>query len=119
MVSKAAGIAKMNTTVLNRLLPDNAKLEVGEATDEDGKARPIVNIVREGKDKMEVGAYAAKNWSDFLPALKRDGDDEGSGGKTWIQQSGTGAADNSSNSMNPLLKARLERAKKRSTPKEA
>jgi len=118
MVSEAAGVAGMNTTVLNRLLPDDAKLEIGEAEDDDGKAKRIVKITREGKDSIEVGKFAEKNWSDFLPALKAgSGEDEGSG-TTWIQQSGSGGNDGGSNSMNPILKARMDRAQKRAHPKE-
>jgi len=118
MVGEAAGVAGMNATVLNRLLPNDARLEIGEAEDDDGKAKRIVNVVREGKDKIEVGKFAEKNWSDFLPALSAGSKEDEGSGQTWIQQSGSGGSGSGPNSINPILKARMERAAKRAASKE-
>jgi len=112
MVSEAAAVAQMNPKVLSKLLPNGAKLEIGEASDDDGKTKKVVNVV-EGNDKTGLDTYAEKNWTDFLPALKAAGDIET--GQTWIQQQGSTTGD-AGNGMSPLLKAKLEQAKKRSEP---
>ena len=112
MVSEAAAVAGVNPKVLSKLLPDGATLEIGEASDDDGKATQVVNVV-EGNDKTGLDVYAEKNWNDFLPALKAAGEVET--GQTWIQQQGSTAGD-AGNGRNPLLQAKLDQAKKRSEP---
>ena len=114
MVSEAAVVAGVNPKVLSKLLPVGATLEIGEASDDDGKTKRVVNVV-DGNDKTGLEVYAEKNWNDFLPALKAAG--EGETGQTWIQQQGSSASD-AGNGMNPLLKAKLDQAKKRSLPQE-
>ena len=52
MVSEAAQVSGMNPKVLSKLLPLKAKLEIGEATDENGQAKRVVNVTEEGKDKI-------------------------------------------------------------------
>jgi len=112
MVSDAAAVAGVNPKVLSKLLPDGATLEIGEASDDDGKAMRVVNVV-EGNDKTGLNVYAEKNWNDFLPALKAAGEVET--GQTWIQQQGSTSGD-AGNGRNPLLQAKLDQVKKRSEP---
>ena len=113
MVSEAASVAGMNPKVLSKLLPGEAKLEIGEATDEDGQAKRVVSVLVEGKDKIRLAKYAEANWSDFLPALKAPGEDDQTG-KQWIQQQGSTKGD-ANTGMNPILAERLKRAEKRAT----
>jgi hypothetical protein len=106
MVSQAAQVSGMNPKVLSKLLPGEATLEVGEATDEEGQAKQAVFLVQEGQDKILLDKYAAANWQDFLPALKAEGDHQA--GQQWIQQQGSTKGD-AGNGTNKILAARLEK----------
>ena len=117
MVSEAALVAGMNPKVLAKLLPGEAKLEIGEATDEDGQAKRVVNVLETGKDKIRLAKYAETHWTDFLPALKAAGTEDQTGA-TWIQQQGS-AGSEAKNGMNPILAARIERAQKRSVSEKS
>lgn len=115
MVSNAAGVVGMNPNVLAKLLAPGTKLEVGEATDSDGQAKRVVYIHTgsEGQ-KANLEQYAKENWSDFMPALKAEGEQNG---RTWIQQQGSAAQSSDANSgVNPILTAKIEQAKKRAEP---
>jgi len=114
MVSEAATVAGMNPKVLSTLLPTDATLEIGEATGDDGAATRIVTLVQ-GEDTTALDAYAQAQWSDFLPALKAEKEQQ-SAGTPWIQQSGSTAGD-TGNGMNPILKEKMEEAKARALPK--
>lgn len=114
MVSEAAQVAGMNPKVLSRLLPETAVLEIGEATGEDGIAKRTVTYV-EGENKNPLDEYAAKNWTDFLPALNNAQDTQ-QVGTPWIQQQGSTSGDAGANSMHPLLKKQLEAAAERAAP---
>jgi hypothetical protein len=117
MVSTAAGVAGMNPNVLSKLLPEKVKLEVGEATDEEGQAKRVVHVVEEGQDKVLLDAYATTNWSDFLPALKAGGADQS--GQPWItQQSSTqGGADNGTNKVMAARLKKMEEDRKNEKPR--
>lgn len=117
MVSEAAQVAGMNPKVLSRLLPGDAVLEIGEATDDDGNAKQIVTL-REGETKTNLDRYAQTNWPDFLPALSAQTDDQQQNGQEWIQQQGSTQSDASGNKVNPILKKKLEEARERALPQK-
>lgn len=116
MVSNAAGVAGMNPNVLNKLLPDNATLEIGEAKDEDGNATRQVLLKTDGEDPKSIDEYAKSNWADFLPALVGSSKDDEQG-KPWAAQTGSSTA-KPNNGKYSLVKDRLERRKKIEAPSE-
>jgi hypothetical protein len=116
MVQEAATTAKMNPRVLDKLLPSDAVLEIGEATGEDGTSKKVVSIVQ-GESKTLLDVYASQNWPEFLPALKA-AEEQQPAGTTWIQQQASTAGGAGTNGMHPLLKKKLEEAAKRSQPQK-
>jgi hypothetical protein len=114
MVNDAAHVAHMNPKVLSQLLPTEATLEIGEATNEEGQATRVVRLLSEGNEPVLLDRYAETNWTDFLPALNGAGQEQS--GKTWIPQQ-TSKSDAQKSQGNPILERKLEAIKRRSQGK--